>query len=565
MMLARMHTTGRALLGLIGLAAAGASLLAQPADEASMAVPAPPRLVVILVIDQFRADYVQRYGHQWSRGLRRLFTEGAYYTEAAHRYASTMTCAGHATIGTGTFPQTHGLISNAWYDRAAGRDVACTEDASIVNVGYGPIPPRGGDSPARLATPSLADEMRAQLTLPPKIVTLSMKARSALPLAGHRSTLSTWFDGPRGFVTSPAMGTPERVPFLETYLQAHPVEADEEQVWDRLLPEAAYAYTDAGIGEAGMGGQFPHRLAPPRVDGQLDPIFYGNWQMSPFADAYIGRMAEAAVKAYGLGAGPATDFLAVSFSALDIVGHAYGPRSHEVQDVLARVDATIGQLLDALDRDVGRDRYVLALTADHGASPVPAQMIGLGLGGGVVDRRAVSAVVTEALGGSTVDSISGAEVYLSKDAASRLTNLDARAWDALRTAIEAVPGVAQAYRTTDLLAGRYQAADRIAHAMRLSAFAGRSGDILFVTEPYWFPYAIAATHGTPYAYDQRVPLVFFGQGIRPGRYTTASSPADVAPTLARLLGVTLPAADGSVRVEALAAPPGLPSPPPTRH
>ena len=555
-----LRRAGRAWLGLVGLAAAGASLLAQPAVEAPVAAATRPRLVVILVIDQFRADYVQRYGHQWSRGLRRLLTEGAYFTEAAYRYASTMTCAGHATIGTGTFPQTHGLISNAWYDRAAGRDVTCTEDASLVNVGYGAASPRGGDSPARLATPSLADEMRAQLPLPPRIVTISMKARSALPLAGHRSTLSTWFEGPRGFVTSPAMGTPERVPFLEAYLKAHPVEADEEQVWDRLLPESAYAFVDAGIGEAGMGGQFPHRLSPPRVDGQLDPIFYGNWQMSPFADAYIGRMAEAAVQAYGLGRGPATDFLAVSFSALDIVGHAYGPRSHEVQDVLARVDVTIGQLLEALDRDVGRGQYVLALTADHGASPVPAQMIGLGLGGGVVDRRAVSTVVTEALGGSTVDSISGSEVYLSKDAAARLTNLDARAWDALRTDIEAVPGVARAYRTSDLLAGRYQAAERLAHAARLSAFAGRSGDIIFITDPYWFPYAIAATHGTPYAYDQRVPLVFFGQGIRTGRSTAAASPADVAPTLARLLGVTLPAADGSVRVEALADPPGLAAP-----
>lgn len=560
MTLSRWPTAGRSLLGLLGLAVTGAAITAQPAGDVPDTGPSRPALVVVLVIDQFRADYVQRYGHQWSRGLRRLFTEGAYYTEAAFPYASTMTCAGHATIGTGTFPRTHGLISNAWFDRAAGRDVTCTEDAAIVNVGYGATPPRYGDSPARLASPSLADEMRSQLALPPRVVTVSMKARSALPLAGHRSTLSTWFDGPRGFVTSPAMGTPERVPFLQTYLQDHPVEADEEQVWERLLPESAYAYTDAGIGEAGMGGQFPHRLAPPRVDDQLDPVFYGNWQMSPFADAYIGRMAEAAVKAYGLGQGPGTDFLAVSFSALDIVGHAYGPRSHEAQDVLVRVDATIGQLLDALDRDVGRDRYVLAFTSDHGASPVPAQMIGLGLGGGVVDRRAVSAVVTDALGGSTVDGISGAEVYLSKDAASRLTNLDARAWDALRAAIEAVPGVAQAYRTSDLLAGRYQAADHFAHAARLSAFAGRSGDILLLTDPYWFTYSIVATHGTPYAYDQRVPLVFFGQGIRAGRYTATSSPADVAPTLARLLGVTLPAPDGTVRFEALAAPPGLPNP-----
>lgn len=554
---------GRAWLGLLAVFWVATTALAQP-PAVDRARPDPPSLVVLLVVDQFRGDYVDRYGHQWRHGLRRVFEEGAYFTEAAYRYASTMTCAGHATIGTGAMPQTHGMISNVWFDRASGHDVSCTQDASVTNVSYGLEPTYSGDSAGRLATPTLADEMRAQLSIAPQVVSMSMKARSALSLAGHRSTLSTWFEGTRGFVTSPAMGTAGRIPFLEQYLKAHPVEADAGATWDRTLPEAAYLFLDNGEGEGGTGALFPHRLAPPRIDGPLDPVFYANWQMSPFSDAYLGRMAAAAVAGLRLGQGPGTDFLAVSFSALDTIGHAYGPRSHEVQDTLVRLDATIGRLLAELDRLVGRAHYALALTADHGVSPIPQQMHTLGLGGGRVDRKAVATTLSAALGGTVLDSNTGAEIYLSRDAASRLTALDQRGWDALRDDLERIDGIARAWRTSDLVAGRYEAAsDQLAHAARLSAFPGRSGDIIYLTDPYWFPYQIVATHGTPYGYDRHVPMVFLGPQFRPGRYTATSSPADVAPTMARLVGVTLAAADGTARLDALVSPPALPPSAPT--
>jgi hypothetical protein len=548
---------GRAMLGLFVLAAPSASAQ-QPVPIEDR--PSRPALIVVLVVDQFRGDYVDKYGHQWRHGLRRLFDEGAYYTEAAYRYASTTTCAGHATIGTGATPQTHGMISNAWHDRALARDVACTEDASITNVAYGPVPARSGDSSARLATPTLADEMRAQLGVPPRVVTISMKARAALTLAGHRSTLSTWFDGPRGFITSPAMNTVARVPFLERYLAGNPVEANAGAVWEAVLPADTYLYQDDGAGEGGLGPVFPHRLAGRLAEGQVDPAFYGTWQMSPFADAYLGRMAAAAISGLELGKGPGIDFLAVSFSTLDTVGHAYGPRSHEVQDVLARLDTTIGGLLEELDRHVGRDRYALAFTSDHGVSPIPQQMQELGLGGGLVDRKAIVSALTGTLGGSVLDSNTGAEIYLSKEAAEKLAAMDQQNWEALRSSLESIDGIARAWRTTDLLAGRYEAAsDPMAHAARLSAFPGRSGDIIFITDPYWFPYRIVATHGTPYGYDQHVPLVFAGPQFRRGRYTTAASPADVAPTLGRLIGVTLAAADGATRVDAFVVPPARPT------
>ncbi|BCS34486.1 alkaline phosphatase family protein [Luteitalea sp. TBR-22] len=560
-----MTTHLRRLLGAF-LSCCTLALAASPAAAQETAPPPAPRptrpkLVVVLVIDQFRGDYVDKYGHQWRHGLRRLFDEGAYYTEAAYRYASTMTCAGHATIGTGATPQIHGMISNVWYDRGVGHDVACTDDRTVTNVTYGALPARSGDSGAQMATPTLADEMRAQLGPSTRVVTFSMKARAAITLAGHRSTLSAWYDGARGFVSSPALNGPERHPFLASYLPAHPVERDANEVWTRLLPEQAYSYTDDGAGEAGTGALFPHRLSTPTGDGSIDPAFYANWQMSPFSDAFLGRMAAAAVTDMRLGRGPGTDFLAVSFSALDTVGHAYGPRSHEVQDVLARLDLTIGHLLESLDAQVGREHYALALTADHGVSPIPEQMRELGLGGGVVDRKAIATVLAASLGGSLLDSLTGSELYLSRDAASRLTTLDNRDWESLRSTLEQIPGISRVWRTSDLLAGRYEAeSDPLAHAARLSAYPNRSGDLIYITDPYWFPYQITATHGTPYQYDQHVPMVFLGPQFRRGRYTATASPADVAPTLGRLVGVTLPAADGAVRADAFATPPGLPAP-----
>ena len=417
-----------------------------------------PALVVILVVDQFRGDYVDKYGHQWRHGLRRLFDEGAYYTEAAYRYASTTTCAGHATIGTGATPQTHGMISNAWHDRALGRDVACTEDPSVTNVTYGTTPARTGDSSIRLATPTLADEMRAQLGVAPQVVTMSRKARAALTLAGHRSTLSTWFDGPRGFVTSPAMGVTGRVPFLERYLRPTlwkptPMRSGSDPCRRPLTSTRTWARVKRGFGAA-----FPHRLAAPPVDGQVDPGVLRHVADEPVRGCVPGPHGRGGVADLKLGKGQGTDFLAVSFSTLDTVGHAYGPRSHEVQDVLVRLDETIGTLLAELDRQVGRDRYALALTADHGVSPIPQQMQALGLGGGLVDRKAVEHGADRALGGSVLDSNTGSEIYLSSDAAAKLAALEQHEWDAVRTSLEQVDGIARAWRTTDLLAGRYEAA-----------------------------------------------------------------------------------------------------------
>jgi predicted AlkP superfamily pyrophosphatase or phosphodiesterase len=526
---------------------------ARPADTPAAGAHRPA-LAVIFVIDQFRSDYVDRYGHQWTKGLRRLLDRGARFPEAAYPYMNTVTCAGHATIATGAFPAAHGIPLNGWWDRSLGRQMWCTDDPRATNIGHGRAAASGGDSAWRLRVPTFADELRAQSGVPPRVVSLSLKARSAIMLAGQRGDLVAWYGGESGLVTSSAYATGP-VPFLSTFLSAHPIEQDAGRTWERARPASDYLFEDDGEGEnpeAPWSRTFPHAL--PGAPGAPAAGFYALWENTPFADAFLGRLAAAAVDAFGLGRGPGTDYLAVSFSTLDMVGHAFGPRSHEVQDVLIQLDATLGTLLEALDRHVGPDRYIVALTGDHGVSPIPEQMAALGIPAGRIDGRGlvarVNAAIEPFLGpGPHVATVVYTDLYF-RDGVFEKLGANPAAMQAVVDAIEATPGVLRALRRDDIAAVRL-GGDALALTALASHAPGRSGDIIIVPQPYFLNSTAATTHGTGYRYDARVPVVLAGPGIRRGEYLTAATPADIAPTLAHLVGVTLPRPDGRVLREAL--------------
>ena len=533
---------------------------------AAQAAPAsPPRLVVVLVVDQMRADYISRYSHQWTGGLRRLLDGGAWFSRAAYPYLSTVTCVGHATVSTGAFPRTHGIVGNSWFDRDLGRSIGCTADPAATTVSYA-APVSGGNGPSRLASATLADELRSQLPVPGRVVTLSVKERTAITLAGRRADAVTWFNSSAGgFVTSSAY-TATPVPFVEAFTKANPVAADLGKVWARTLPAGRYLFDDAGQGEKPADfwtAEFPHALNG--KGGIPDAQFFEAWAGSPYSDDYLGRLAIASVDALTLGQGPGTDFLGISFSALDLVGHDFGPTSHEAQDTLVRLDRTIGALLDHLDRTVGAGNYVVALTGDHGAAPIPEQAAALGIDAGRLDvtlvRQAAQRALEAALGpGTHTVRVQGSDLILEPQAVERLRR-DPRALDGVLRALRAVPGVAAAFFAEEL-DSHAAAGDADARAALLSYYPGRSGDIVVLPKPYWFfvtadgsPQPGSATsHGTMYGYDQRVPIIFYGRGIKPGEFTRAVTPADIAPTLAHLCGVTLADADGDVLTEALAPP-----------
>jgi predicted AlkP superfamily pyrophosphatase or phosphodiesterase len=510
---------------------------------ASPAAPAdPPKLAVILVVDQMRADFVDRFQDRWTGGLKRMVSEGAWFSEAAYPYLTTVTCAGHATIGTGSFPHVHGIFQNNWWDRELKKQVICNEDPRVKDVSYGAAA-RSGDSAYRLQMPTFADVMRSQRKA--RVVSLALKDRSAIMLAGHGGDAVTWLsNNVDGWITSPVY-TEEPVPAVKAFLDANPITADLGKVWTKLLPDSAYTGSDDAAGEApprGWTRVFPHQVNG--TNGIPDETFLSQWQRSPFADAYVGRFAAALVKALRLGTRDTTDVLAVSFSSPDFVGHAFGPRSHEVMDLFAQLDRTIGALFDELDAQVGKGRWVAGLSADHGVTPIPEQLVAEGRDAGRISGGALIDAVNQALlptlgAGRHVTVLSTNDLYFEPGVYDKVRRSPA-AISAAIAAITARPGVQRVFRSEDVR-DVASAKDPLQRAAALSYFPGRSGDLIIATKPGWMISSAGTTHGSANPDDQRVPLLFLGSGVKPGKYTRPATPADLAPTLAAIVGVSLKA------------------------
>ena len=538
------HTLQKAVLALaIVLAPIACSdqpspLLAQGADRTG------PRLLVILVVDQLRAQYFDDYRPLFTEGLGRLLREGAWYRQASYKYLNTVTCPGHSTIGTGTYPYRHGMILNAWYDREAGRSPTCTADPSVGEYSFSGLKPVEGDSSSRMLVPTLAEQVRKQRN--GRLVALSLKPRSTVPMVGPAADAVTWFDDRGGWMTSLAYGKPS--PPLQEYIAKHPPSDDLRKTWTKTLPEQHYRFDDDAPAEhpvAGWTRTFPHPLQTP--EGAADAPFYTRWQRSPYSDEYLGRMAAAMIDSLRLGRGDRVDFLSVSFSALDLVGHAYGPRSHEVQDLLVRLDRTIGRLIEHLDDKVGRDRYVLALSADHGVSDIPEQTPDGGRMTNAEIKAALEGVLAAALGpGEHVVANQYTDHYLAPAAAERVRT-DPQLRERLLDTLRRLPVAQQAFYGRDLASAEARRSDDpLIRAAALSYHPGRSGDLIMVPRRHWITTTSATTHGTANPYDQGVPVILFGRGVRPGVYDSEASPVDIAPTLAAAAGITLGTVDGRV-------------------
>ncbi len=558
---------------------------AQTPAPAAKPAPAPtkPKLVVLLVVDQMRADYVDKFLPQWTGGLKRLVEEGAWFRDAAYPYATTETCVGHSTISTGAFPATHGIVSNSWWDRDLGKSVTCTSDPKAKNSAYGGASFKDGDSESEeklggnsgnhLAVPTFADELRFQAGTRTRVVTFSLKARAAITLAGHQADGVAWLDDSTGaWVTSNAFGT---LSFLDDFVKKNPVRKDYGKTWNLRLDKKNYLYPEEALGAVppdGWGLSFPHPLRGKAGGGDPDGAFYKQWKTSPFADAYLTQLAELAIDHLGLGKGNGTDFLGIAYSTLDYAGHAFGPRSWEVQEILVGLDQDLGELFAHLDKEVGRGNYVVALSADHGGAPIPEDMQKTGADAGVLHLPQVQERIEKALEPfnypkPAIARITGSDVYFVPDVYQKLT-ADSNAMNAVLDTIRTAPGVAAVYRAEELR-DRPATQSPTHRAMAFSYFPGRSGDLFIVPKPYWFldstalgkPRSYGTTHVTPYNYDQHVPVLLMGFGIQPGQYFQSVTPADIAPTFAALCGITLSSRDGHVLAEALKKPVPASGPP----
>ena len=510
-----------------------------------------PKLVVLISVDQMRGDYVDRFRHQWSKGLNRLITEGAWFRQSDYPYYNTVTCAGHASMSTGTVPAVHGMVLNQWWQRNNSRLVACTDDEDAKLISYGIPVASIGNSAKYLMSNTLADEMRLQGSPAPKVVSISLKARSAIMLGGRRPDAVIWLDEADGeWVTSTAFAKAP-TPFFAEYIAKHPLKNEMGRKWERSIAKDKYLYdysTQDRRGIALVTTEFPHT-----VQGRGNEVrgsFTDAWESSPFSDQYLNALAMTAIDALKLGRGAATDYLGISFSALDKVGHDFGPDSHETQDTLIHLDTQLGLLFDKLDRDVGKGNYVVGLTSDHGVAPVPERVKAQGFDAGRIATgavgKAIDSVLARELGPGTYQTrVIYNDIYFNEGVYLKLGQ-NLKAMEAVLDVVRKTEGVWRVYRKEEM-----SATDPLTRAPALSHYEGRSGDIKMLGRAYWITSSSTTTHGTGHRYDTRVPLLLYGFGIKKGEYLEPVAPIDVAPTLAFLTGVTLPDAMGQVLTAAL--------------
>lgn len=456
-----------------------------------------PRLAVVVVVDQMRADYLER-DPGFTGGLRRLARQGAVFTEAAHLHIPTETGPGHAAISTGRAPVTHGIVANDWWDRAKGAETYCVDDEPY------------GLGPGHLSGPTLADALKAADPRA-RVFSVSGKDRAAVLMGGRRPDVVLWLDRKLGvFTTSSYYRRPS---WLDEF--------------------------NASLRESGLLPLKGGKLAPETL-------------ASPAVDAATERLVDALVRHERVGRGPSKDLLMVSFSATDTVGHRYGTEAPEMAAQLRALDALLARELSAWEKASGGS-LVLALTADHGAIPSPEDPSGRKLGVRRYDWDAQAKAMEAALqkrwpaeGRTWLLDDALPHLYLNRAlAAERGLPWHAFLKDAAAV-LARVDGLSRVLVTADIpeLSDREPFAAVLKRSVRLD----RAGDLLAITAENTLVYdqPIGTNHGTPWSYDARVPLVFWGRGIAAGRYPAAASPLDIAPTLGLMLGLDYPAADGGV-------------------
>ena len=543
--------------------------------------PKRPRLVLLIVVDQFRYDYLERFGDLFApNGFKRLLRDGASWTQSNYDHMPTYTAPGHGTMMTGAYPAETGIIGNEWLERSTGNRVTSVSDENTKLRGDNPN--ANGASPRRLMASTIGDELRLATNDRAKVIGVSVKDRSAILPAGRHANAAYWFSVNAGNMVSSTYYFNELPAWVTAFNNSRPADKYFGAKWERLLPESEYvkrAGPDTPSWEVvdpawGDTNAFPHTITGSAK--AIGPSFYGALDFSPFSNDLLLSFAEQAIVNEKLGQDDDTDVLTVSFSANDYVGHRFGPYSQEAMDVTLRVDRSIGSLLDIVNAKVGLSNTLIAFTADHGVSPIPEHAAALGLGGARVKTADIFAAINKAISarynpkGKTPDPSAdyllkyneagtmreyfiNSNMYFNYDALRR-DNVNIEEFsDVIVAAALTVPGVARCFSRTQLLRGATSITDPIERRVLHGFYPARSGDVVLVAEPYkYLGDTITATHGSAYSYDTNVPTIIMGAGIKPGQYFEAASPADIAPTLAALLRITAPSnVTGRVLVEAL--------------
>lgn len=503
-----------------------------------------PALVVVISVDQLRGDlplmYEERLGED---GFRRFLDRGTAYTNAHYGHTTTYTGSGHATLSTGGNPREHGIIGNDWIDPESGDTVYCVEDQGQKLLGTR-TSPHDGTSPRNLLAETIGDVLIASTEGKAKVVSVSRKDRSAILLGGKKGK-AFWYDSGSGqFITSDYYYT-AYPRWAERWNEAGHADAYGDKVWDLLRPASEYVQTDDRAIEVGyplFGTTLPYSLKE-LSERQL----YGALSVTPFADELVVSFAKAAVENEQLGLRGVTDMLMVGLSATDSIGHQWGPYSREQEDNLLRVDALLQEFFAYLDERFGRENVLLVLSADHGVDGYPPGVERIGQLN-PLDLVNTAKDVLKAEYGDTreyVQRFSVPYIYftpaLREERPEDIAAMESKVAKALRT----MDGVAYAIPAHKIAAGELDHENPIMERVYRSYHPKLSGNVLVIQDAYYHIYSgsprYTATHGTPYSYDTHVPVWFYGPGIAAQRIDRAVGPESLAPTVAALLDIPIPA------------------------
>ncbi|MCS4436564.1 alkaline phosphatase PafA [Aquiflexum gelatinilyticum] len=503
-----------------------------------------PKIVVGIVVDQMRQEYFYKFQERYTEGgFKRLMKDGFMMKNAHYNYIPTYTGPGHASVYTGTTPATHGIIANDWYVRSLGRTMYCAEDSTVNAVGGDAE--NGKISPRNMYSTTISDEMRFASNKRSKVIGIAIKDRGASLPAGHLGD-AYWFDNITGNFMTSTYYYDSLPTWVQKFNERKLAEKYSSKKWETLFPIETYkqSIADDNTFEGPFIGQektvFPYDLPSLMENNGGLGIIAG----TPFGNTLTLDMAYAAIEGEKLGKRGETDLLAISFSSPDYIGHRFGPTSVELEDNYLRLDRELEQFFNFLDKEYGKDEYLVFLTADHAVADIVDYMLSENVPAGNFNTRYI---LTQMRGfsilkygeGNWISSFTNEQVFLNYDLAKEKGVDIEEMQRSLAEFLLKFPGIKEVYTGTDMRRMDYLTGKKSLLQMGYNHKA--SGDLLLVLEPAWLSSSFkGTTHGTGYTYDTHVPIVFMGWKVPQGESSRYATVTDIAPTLSMMLNIRLP-------------------------
>ena len=507
----------------------------------------PPKLAVVIVVDQMRADHLSRFAGLYKGGFKRLLDQGAVFTNGHHGHYRTETGPGHATIATGSHPSRHGIVANSWFDRVQKKRGAFGygEDSSYPPLGYPNKEPREGRSPVKVLIPALGDWLKMQ-SPKSKVFSISRKSGSAVMMAGKKPDAAYWYNSDNGNIITSEYYLKSYPAWVENFNESRVVEQFFEPGWQKLMQGETYflAREDSFTAENyGKNTTFPHNFESTEPDTQ----YYRALQITPFADEFILEFAKTLIKNENLGTDESPDLLFVGCSSADAIGHTFGPLSQESLDHFLRLDIYLEEFLDFLDQQIGSENYIVALSSDHGVLPLVEDLARRGFDAKRISDESRLADIEEIF----IESARYLEITeplilvilgLSPEIYVNYAAAESKGISAGELNRLLIPKLKQLDSVVDVfsreeLTGKVSNGRPYYDLCENGYHPGRSGDLILRYKEFYLFSGIPTLHGSPYTYDSHVPIVFMGAGIKAGFHSPKVRTVDIAPTFAEWLDI----------------------------